>query len=348
MGAAARALAQERYSWDVDRAAARRASTRRRGRVKRRRRPPCRVRSLGRARVGCVLGGVVALFWWRGPSFSAIGDAFTGGQLAVGRGRDRAQPALGGRARARLDDGDPRRRCRRRTRASARLLRVLGRPVRERRPARPRSASSRASPCSTRKLPGRQGAWATLVGTVFAHRVFDVVPVLLLVLYVIVDREHPDLRRGEPARRDRRRRRRAVRVRVRQRAQRTHATRSKGSARCGGCSRWAAPGLGVMRSPVGAAGAIFFQICGWVCQLLAVCTAMRAFDIHSPLAGRRRRAAADERRRRSSRSGPATSASSRWRSRLPLVRLRRRVRARRRVRLRAAGDRGVGRRSASG
>jgi uncharacterized membrane protein YbhN (UPF0104 family) len=38
-----------------------------------------------------------------------------------------------------------------------------------------------------------------------------------------------------------------------------------------------------MRSPVGALAAIFFQICGWVCQLFAVYTAMRAFDIHSPL-----------------------------------------------------------------
>jgi uncharacterized membrane protein YbhN (UPF0104 family) len=42
-------------------------------------------------------------------------------------------------------------------------------------------------------------------------------------------------------------------------------------------------GLGVMRSPVGTAGAIFFQICGWTCQLFAVYTAMRAFDIHAPL-----------------------------------------------------------------
>jgi uncharacterized membrane protein YbhN (UPF0104 family) len=42
-------------------------------------------------------------------------------------------------------------------------------------------------------------------------------------------------------------------------------------------------GLGVMRSPVGSAGAVIFQILGWVCQLLAVYTAMRAFDIHSPL-----------------------------------------------------------------
>ena len=42
-------------------------------------------------------------------------------------------------------------------------------------------------------------------------------------------------------------------------------------------------GLGVMRSPLGAAGAVFFQIIGWVCQLFAVWTAMRAFDIHAPL-----------------------------------------------------------------
>jgi uncharacterized membrane protein YbhN (UPF0104 family) len=42
-------------------------------------------------------------------------------------------------------------------------------------------------------------------------------------------------------------------------------------------------GLGVMRSPVGTAGAIVFQICGWTCQIFAVYTAMRAFGIHSPL-----------------------------------------------------------------
>src|SRR5581483_9522372 len=50
----------------------------------------------------------------------------------------------------------------------------------------------------TRKLPGRRGAWATLVGTVFAHRVFDVVA--------------GDARRGDRARR------RPLRLRVRDRA----------------------------------------------------------------------------------------------------------------------------------
>jgi uncharacterized membrane protein YbhN (UPF0104 family) len=42
-------------------------------------------------------------------------------------------------------------------------------------------------------------------------------------------------------------------------------------------------GLGVMRSPLGAAVAILFQTLGWVCQILAVWAAMRAFDIHAPL-----------------------------------------------------------------
>ena len=43
----------------------------------------------------------------------------------------------------------------------------------------------------TRKMPGRKGAWPTLVGTVFAHRVFDIVPVLLLILYVVVTASIP-------------------------------------------------------------------------------------------------------------------------------------------------------------
>jgi hypothetical protein len=42
-------------------------------------------------------------------------------------------------------------------------------------------------------------------------------------------------------------------------------------------------GLGVMHAPVAAAGAVLFQTLGWICQLLAVWTAMRAFGIHSPL-----------------------------------------------------------------
>jgi uncharacterized membrane protein YbhN (UPF0104 family) len=42
-------------------------------------------------------------------------------------------------------------------------------------------------------------------------------------------------------------------------------------------------GLGVMRSPLAATVAVLFQIGGWLCQIFAVWTTMRAFDIHAPL-----------------------------------------------------------------
>ncbi|MBV8256706.1 MAG: flippase-like domain-containing protein [Actinobacteria bacterium] len=133
----------------------------------------------------------------------------------------------------------------------------------------------------TRKLPGRKGAWATLVGTVFAHRVFDIVPVLLLVLYVIVTASIPI---GAQAA--------LVAVLVFGvgmfvlafvTARRPHALEIEGLGKARRLLRMARQGLGVLRSPAGAAAAIFFQCCGWLCQLLAVWTAMRAFGIHAPL-----------------------------------------------------------------
>ena len=42
-------------------------------------------------------------------------------------------------------------------------------------------------------------------------------------------------------------------------------------------------GLGVMRAPVPALTALFFQTLGWTCQLFAVWAAMRAFDIGGSL-----------------------------------------------------------------
>jgi uncharacterized protein (TIRG00374 family) len=134
----------------------------------------------------------------------------------------------------------------------------------------------------TRKMPGRKGAWPTLVGTVFAHRVFDVVPVLLLILYVVVTASIPGSAR-------------ATLVFViafgvglfafaflsARRHQQQMAIEGLGPVRR--LLTMGRGGLGVMRAPVEAAGAILFQIIGWTCQLLAVYTAMRAFDIHSPL-----------------------------------------------------------------
>jgi uncharacterized protein (TIRG00374 family) len=134
----------------------------------------------------------------------------------------------------------------------------------------------------TRKMPGRKGAWATLVGTVFAHRVFDIVPVLLLILYVISTASIPSSARATllfvigigvglfafaflSARRHH------------------HEMTIEGVGPVRRLLTMGRHGLGVMRSPLAAAVAIFFQICGWTFQLLAVWTAMRAFDIHAPL-----------------------------------------------------------------
>jgi uncharacterized protein (TIRG00374 family) len=132
-----------------------------------------------------------------------------------------------------------------------------------------------------RKLPRRRGTWATLVGTVFAHRVFDLVPVLLLILYVVVTAKIPAWAITSLLV--------VVGVGVglftfafaSARRPNTSALDGIGAARR--VLTMARQGLGVMRTPVGASVAILLQISGWLCQLLAVYTAMRAFHIHAPL-----------------------------------------------------------------
>jgi glycosyltransferase 2 family protein len=134
----------------------------------------------------------------------------------------------------------------------------------------------------TRKMPGRKGAWATLVGTVFAHRVFDIVPVLMLILYVVVTASIPGSARatllfviGFGV---------GLFVFAFVSARRHHQEMAiEGLGPVRRLLTMGRSGLGVMRSPAGFVGAIFFQIIGWTCQLFAVYTAMRAFDIHAPL-----------------------------------------------------------------
>jgi uncharacterized protein (TIRG00374 family) len=134
----------------------------------------------------------------------------------------------------------------------------------------------------TRRLPRRRGYWASLVGTVFAHRVFDLVPVLLLILYVLATAKIPAWAItsllafvGVGV---------ALFAFALVSARTHHVPRSLDSL--GAARRLAAmarQGLGVMRSPLATTIAILFQIGGWLCQILAVWTTMRAFDIHVPL-----------------------------------------------------------------
>jgi uncharacterized membrane protein YbhN (UPF0104 family) len=131
-----------------------------------------------------------------------------------------------------------------------------------------------------RRVP-RRGAWATLIGTVFAHRVFDLVPVLLLVLYVLATAKIPawaitslEVALAVGA---------GLFAFALVSARRHHGEPVIGLGPARRLLTMARHGLGVMHAPVSAGLAALFQSLGWFCQLLAVYTAMRAFHIHSPL-----------------------------------------------------------------
>jgi uncharacterized protein (TIRG00374 family) len=132
-----------------------------------------------------------------------------------------------------------------------------------------------------RRMPQR-GMWPTLLGTVFAHRVFDLVAMIVLILYVAVTAHIPDWAVTSLI---------AVVVAgvtlftVAVLSARTHRmTRvEEGIGAVRKAVRLARYGLAVMRRPAAAAAACFFQVLGWTCQLFAVYTSMRAFGIDKPL-----------------------------------------------------------------
>jgi glycosyltransferase 2 family protein len=133
-----------------------------------------------------------------------------------------------------------------------------------------------------RNLPTHgRGTSVALVGTVFAHRLFDVIPALLLVGYVLATAKIPSwavtslivvsvVGIGLFA---------AAVVSAR-RGHRASTEQPNALIRLLGMAR---QGLSVMKAPAPAAGAILLQCLGWFLQLLAVYVAMRAFDIHAPL-----------------------------------------------------------------
>ena len=132
-------------------------------------------------------------------------------------------------------------------------------------------------------LPHGPGTSGALVGTVFAHRLFDLFPSLLLVAYVFTTAKIPHWAVTSLA---------IVAV-----VGALLFTAAVVSAKRGGRRRpslegarplrrllvMARQGLAVLRSPLPAAAAIVLQCAGWLLQLLAVYVAMRAFDIHAPL-----------------------------------------------------------------
>jgi len=127
----------------------------------------------------------------------------------------------------------------------------------------------------------RGDAWATLVGTVFAHRVFDLFPMVLLIVYVLLTAKIPHWALTSLA----------IAVVVAfalfafalASARRHNRSMLEEAGRVRRLVTMARYGLGVLKEPVPAVIAAFLQCVGWLCQLFAVWAAMRAFDIHEPL-----------------------------------------------------------------
>jgi uncharacterized membrane protein YbhN (UPF0104 family) len=234
-------------------------------------------------RLGIVLVaavGVGVLVWWRGPDWATVGDAFTVVRwqwvvLAIALNlvsvvvRAVAWRIVIGQAMPPPHPGFP-------LVFSAFSVGLFANAVL---PGRIGELARVA--VLTRKLPGRDGAWASLLGTVFTHRLFDLVPSLLLVVYVLLTAKVPQwaytslvvvlgigfalLTFGLAS------------------ARRHNVSVLEGLGPVRRLVTMARHGLGVLHSPLPALGAAFFQCLGWFCQLLAVYTAMRAFHIHAPL-----------------------------------------------------------------
>jgi glycosyltransferase 2 family protein len=136
----------------------------------------------------------------------------------------------------------------------------------------------------TRHLRRRPGTWATIVGTVFAHRLFDVVASTGLVVYVLYTSRIPEW--AKPAL--------SVVIGVgfglliaafllaRRHPQPLVENEEAGTVRR--LISMARAGLTVLRRPAPAVWALCFQLLGWTAQLLAVWSAMRAFQIESGVA----------------------------------------------------------------
>lgn len=134
-----------------------------------------------------------------------------------------------------------------------------------------------------RHLPDApRGTSATLIGTVIAHRLFDIVPASILVVWVLATAEVPHwavvaiLIAGAGAL--------AIFTVAWMGARRHHrpmVSEGMGSARR--LLVMVRGGFSVLKAPVPLAGAVCLQCLGWLLQLLAVWVAMKAFGIDAPL-----------------------------------------------------------------
>jgi glycosyltransferase 2 family protein len=227
------------------------------------------------------LAGVGALLWWHGPHWADFKDAFTSVQwewVAVAIGFNLLSVIFRALAwQTVINAAMPPPHPGFRAVFSAFCVGLLANAVL---PGRV-GELARVAVLNRRMHSRERGLWSTLVGTVFAHRVFDLVPVLLIAVWVLFTAKIPGwaftslailLAVGV-----------ALFLFAFASARHHGKTRIEGMGSAKRVVTMARLGLGVMRRPVPALFAILGQCLGWTCQIFAVWTAMKAFDIHVPL-----------------------------------------------------------------
>jgi uncharacterized protein (TIRG00374 family) len=226
-----------------------------------------------------VLGGVAALVVWRGPSLDLLEDAFTAvfwEWVAAAVALNLVSVVVRAVAwRTVIDQAMPPPRPGFRSIFAAFSIGLLGNA------ALPGRIGELARVAVLANRLPRRGLWATLAGTVFAHRVFDLIVVIGLVLYVVAEAEIPSWVRTSLV---------AlmalagflILVSIVS-ARRYHRSPLDGLGRVRRLVTMARQGLGVMHAPLPAAVAVFFQALGWLTQFFAVYAAMRAFSIDEAL-----------------------------------------------------------------
>lgn len=231
------------------------------------------------------LAGIVAgVLAWRAPDLHYVADAFTAVRwrwVAAAIGANLVSVVVRSVAwHVVLDEALPRPRPPHRHVFSAFCVGLLGNAVL---PGRVGEVARIA--VLGRHLPDRRGTWASILGSVFAHRLFDVIPTIGLVVYVIASAKIP--RWALPG----------VEIVIALGAalllagvvlawrHRRHGTRTlDGAGRLRRLLYESVRGLRVFHSPGPALAAALFQLLGWTTQLFAVALAFRAFQIEAPIA----------------------------------------------------------------
>ncbi len=232
------------------------------------------------ALLAAVLVAVGALLVWRGPDLDLVGRAFGAVEwrwVAAAVALNVASVSLRSLAwKVVLDQALPAPHPRWRTVFSAFSVGLLANVA-----APGRIGELARVPVLTRHVRRRRGTWATIVGTIFAHRIFDVAAAVPLVIFVVFTARLPDWAA------------RALAIAfgvgigfglaglLLARRRRTPLSEEPGRVRR--LLAMARQGLAVLRSPAPAVFALYFQILGWTMQLFAVWVAFRAFQIEAPL-----------------------------------------------------------------